>query len=225
MDAAGVLDLLQAAGLVRVTGSMQADPVLVRPVASLLSLTSPSPPEPETRKRLLRDLEALLGRLQAASADFFRPGRGDEGKRLVPESVFSAFLAMGLELLGWQVEREAQQAAGRTDLKLRWNGGSEVAVVEIKIWGRPGYREVLRQIASYWSSETVAGAVVMLTDPGLEDWADLYRRKCLDAAEASARLETTLPGGARWCSAAPRSIAISSAMACDRRPSQRFRNH
>ena len=27
-------------------------------------------------------------------------------------------------------------AAGRTDLKLRYNGGSEVAVVEIKIWGR-----------------------------------------------------------------------------------------
>ncbi len=81
---------------------MHADPVLVRPVASMLSLPSASPPEPRLRERLKRDLGTLLERLHVASADFFRPGSSGRGKTLVPESVFAAFLALGLELLGWQ---------------------------------------------------------------------------------------------------------------------------
>ena len=199
LDAADALDLLEAAGLVRVTGSVRADPVWVRPVASLLNLPSVSPPASDTRERLVRDLEALLRRLHVASADFFRPGTAGQGKQLVPESVFAAFLAMGLELLGWQVEREAQQVAGRTDLKLRWNGGTEVAVIEVKIWGRSGYEEVLRQVTSYWSSATVAGAVVMLTDAELPNWPERYRGKCLESEGRAmgAVSHADLPGGAR----------------------------
>ena len=171
LDVADVLDLLQAAGLVRVSGSLLADPVLVRPVASLLNLPSAAPQVPRMQDRLIRDLETLLAQLHVTAADFFRPGRAGSGKQLVPESVFAAFLALGLELLGWQVEREAQQAAGRTDLKLRWNGGSQVAIVEVKIWGRKGYQDVVRQLTSYGSAATVAGAVVMLTDTELADWS------------------------------------------------------
>ncbi len=204
-----MLDLLEAAGLVRVTGSARADPVQVRPVASLLNLPSSAPPARGTRQRLSRDLETLLSRLHLASADFFRPGTAGRGKRLVPESVFAAFLALGLELLGWQVEREAQQVTGRTDLvtpeggrrnNLRWNGGSDVAVVEVKIWGRTGYREILRQLAGYWSSETVAGAAVMLTDAELPDWPERYRRECLEheGLEIEAGREDAAPGAVKW---------------------------
>ncbi len=201
LDVPDVLDLLEAAGLVRITGSVRADPVYLRPVASLLNLPTASPPAPDTGQRLARDLETLLARLHLASADFFRPGAAGRGKQLVPESVFAAFLALGLELLGWQVEREAQQVAGRTDLKLRWNGGAEVAVVEVKIWGRVGYKEILPQVAGYWSSETVAGAAVMLTDAELPDWPERYRRECLegDGVEIEAEPADPAPTGvARW---------------------------
>jgi hypothetical protein len=177
---ADVLDLLEAAGLVEITGSTDADPVTVRPITSVLTLPRTPSPAPSFRDRLRQDLESLLGRLHASSADFFRPGAGGEGKRLVPESVFTTFLALGLDLLGWQAEREAQHGAGRTDLKLRWNGADELAVVEVKIWGRHDYLEVQRQVESYWSAGVGAGAVTMLADAVVPDWPEQYRRWCLD---------------------------------------------
>lgn len=57
----------------------------------------------------------------------------------------------------------------------------EHAVVEVKIWGRGDYLDVARQISGYWSSDVVAGAVVMLTEADLTDWPETYRRKCLSA--------------------------------------------
>ncbi len=202
-----VLDVLVAAGLVRLTGSKRANPVLVRPVASIVTLPTTSSPTTGIREQLRGDLEALLARLHASSADFFRPGRVrpgrsdlGHGKRLVPEAVFAAFLAMGFELLGWQVEREAQSVAGRTDIRLRRNGSREVAVVEVKIWGRRGYREVQRQVESYWSADTAAGAVVMLTDAELPDWTDVYRRQCLEreGLRVEALSDAAPPVRARW---------------------------
>ncbi len=179
------LDLLEAAGLVRIGGALSVDPVVVRPVASILNLQVSAVEAPRLAEQLRRDLTALLGRVHAAGADFFRPGgAGGDGKVLVPEAAFAAFLALGLEMLGWQVDRESQSARGRTDLKLRWNGGREVALIELKIWGRKGYRDVQRQIESYWSAEVTAGAVVMLTDAEISDWPDRYRRQCLAAVNA-----------------------------------------
>lgn len=177
LDFADVLDLLQAAGLARVRGALSIDPVDVQPIASLLSLPSSSPPVSGLRQRLDRDMERLLARLHAAAPDFFRPGKAR--KLLVPESVFSSFLALGFGLLGWNVEREAQQAAGRTDIKLSWPATGERAVVEVKIWGRNDFREVHRQVESYWIKRVVAGAVVMLTDRELPDWPNQYARECL----------------------------------------------
>ncbi len=177
LDFADVLDLLQASGLARVRGAVSVDPVDVQPIASLLSLPSASPPVSGLRQRLSRDLEQLLARLHAAAADFFRPGR--DKKRLVPESVFSSFLALGLNLLGWTVEREAQQAAGLTDIKLSWPGSGERAVIEVKIWGRNDFREVHRQVESYWVEGVAAGSVVMLTDREFPDWPSRYVQECL----------------------------------------------
>ncbi len=181
LDFADVLDLLQAAGLIRVQGSWSIDPVQLHPIPSLLSLPAQTTAAPDLNTQLARDLQRLLERIHAAAADFYRPGprSAGAGKRLVPESVFAAYLALGFELLGWQVEREAQHGAGRTDLKLRWNGASDLAVVELKIWGRPGYGEVHRQIEGYWSKQVSAGAVVMLTDAEIDDWPGAYRGKCL----------------------------------------------
>ncbi len=180
-----VLTLLQAAGLVSIEGSSLSDPVLVRPISSILSLPRAASARRERSlgERFSEDLLILLNRLHVSSTDFFRPGTRGESKRLVPESVFSGFLALGLNLLGWQVEREAQRAAGRTDLIARRAGSNADALVEVKIWGRKGYAEVASQITGYWTAETRAGAVVMLTDAEIEDWPQRYRERCLAGAE------------------------------------------
>ena len=180
LDLVDVLDLLQASGLIRVSGSAATDdPVLAEPIPSILSLPVAVSTALPLRERLPRDLEALLGQLHALGADFFRTGSGGRGKELVPESVFSAFLTLGLQGFGWQVEREAQLAAGRTDLKLRRDGLDGRGVVEVKIWGRNDYREVHRQVESYWTVGVVAGAVVMLTDNEIKEWPATYRKECI----------------------------------------------
>ena len=113
------------------------------------------------------------------AADFFRPGRDGSGKRLVPEAVFAAYLALGFELLGWQADRETQLGAGRTDLLLRWNGSRQRAIAEVKIWGRNDYLDVQRQVESYWTSDVEAGAVVMISPSPPADWPAVYRDRCL----------------------------------------------
>ncbi len=181
------LRLLEAVGVVRLESSRVHDnPVVAHPIASLLNLSRGSAEEQGLGADFLRDLVALLGKLHRSSADFFRPGgrQGGQarGKRLVPESVFAAHLGLGFELLGWRSEREAQRAAGRTDLLLRRNGGKRVVVLEVKLWGRNDYREAQRQVESYWTEDVAAGAVVQLTDAELPGWPERYRRECLDPA-------------------------------------------
>ena len=187
LNGADVLDLLESSGLVRVTGSVRANPVTVHPVASLLSLpvASASTQSTDLAARLSEDLGALLARLHAASADFYRPGREGGGKRLVPEAVFATYLALGFELLGWQAERESQRGAGRTDLLVRWNGSSELAIVEVKIWGRNDYQDVQNQVESYWTVGVEAGAVVMVAAAPPADWTAVYRDRCFPASQAA----------------------------------------
>ncbi len=181
LDLADAIHLLEAVGVVRLEGSAFHDKNLtVHPISSLLNLSHDLPPEEDLRTDFLSDLTLLLARLHRSGSDFFRPGdRAATGKQLVPESVFAAHLALGLELLGWRSEREAQRGAGRTDLLLRRNGDREVVVVEVKIWGRNDYREAHRQVESYWTDDVAVGAVVQLTDADLPDWPERYRRECL----------------------------------------------
>ena len=193
-----VLRLLQAAGLVRFQGTALAtsDPIVGYPIAGLLNLPASSSPPEDPAEHLRRDLPELLAKLHRSSADFFRTAKT---RRLVPESVFAAFLSLGFELLGWHTEREAQNVSGRTDLKLRRNGHRELIVVEVKIWGRNDYKEAQKQVESYWSAKVVAGAVVMITDRELDDWPGRYRRDCLEplAADVETELLEGLPVQAR----------------------------
>ncbi len=198
LDLTDVLKLLQASGLVRFEGSVvKSNPIVGQPIAGIVNLPSSSlAPEPPLAELLAQDLTRLLTQPHRSSADFFRPAAG--GKRLVPEAVFAAYLALGFELLGWQTEREAQNAAGRTDVKLRRNGAGEVAIVEVKIWGRNDYDEAQRQVESYWTAGVVAGAVAQITDAEIDDWPQAYRRRCLgQAASVEARNVADSPIRAR----------------------------
>jgi hypothetical protein len=178
------LYLLEVTGVVRVEGSDE-NPISAHPIASLLNLSREPQPENGLQTQFLADLDWLLARLHRASIDFFRPlskavTSGGGSPRLVPESVFTAHLALGFGLLGWRAEREAQRGAGRTDLILRRNGDTETIVLEVKIWGRNDYREAQRQVESYWTAGVTTAAVVQLTDAELTDWPERYRRECLD---------------------------------------------
>ncbi len=184
LDVTDVLHLLEAVGVVRLESSaIRDDPVTVYPIAGLLNLPGASSPVADPGEHFRRDLRTLLEKLHRSSADFFRPGDARGDKRLVPESVFAAHLALGFDLLGWRAEREAQRGAGRTDLVLRRNGASEVVVVEVKIWGRNDFRDAQQQVESYWTAEVKAGAVVQITDAELPDWTERYRRECLADGE------------------------------------------
>ena len=183
------LYLLEVAGVVRFESpTLRGDPVIAHPIASLLNLSRDSRAQGGLRTQFLEDLTWLLGRLHRSSADFFRPAgtraRPGSHRRLVPESVFTAHLALGFELLGWHVEREAQRAAGRTDLVLRRNGDIESVIVELKIWGRNNYREAQQQVESYWTDDTAAGAVVQLTDTAIDEWPERYLKECLEPSGA-----------------------------------------
>jgi hypothetical protein len=149
IDFTDVLTLLEAAGLIRSYGSPTTDdPVDVRPIASILNLPPvPSPTEASFSKRLCDGLSYLLAKIYGFSIDFFRPGR-NAGKQIVPESVFSAFLAMGLEYLGWEADREVQMVAGRSDIRVKRPGEDRHGIVEVKIWGRNDYQSIQNQVES-----------------------------------------------------------------------------
>ncbi len=198
LEVGEVVQLLRAAGLVRLVGSTNADRVVLEPIASILNLEAQPSVSTSFRERFLEDLETQLARLHSLSADFFRPGTGGSGKQLVPEATFSAVLSMGFQNLGWRVEREAQYGAGRTDLKLGLADTDDLALVEVKIWGRNDYAEVHGQLASYWSHRVTAGAVVMLTDQTVE--GERYRSVCLEPHGIEAPLVETpdLPIQARF---------------------------
>ncbi len=209
LNVTDILHLLEAVGVVRLESSAYHDnPLTLHPIPSLLNLSRNSLVEDDLRGDFLRDLTMLLAKFHRSSADFFRPGgdrsgrkrsgRAGQGKRLVPESVFAAHLALGFELLGWRSEREAQRGAGRTDLLLRRNGDTEVVVLEVKIWGRNDYQEAHRQVESYWTDDVAAGAVVQLTDAELPDWPERYRRKCLEPPAADAVSSIGVPLVARF---------------------------
>ncbi len=127
-------------------------------------------------EQLEADLVDVLKRIHRMSIDFF-----DASNSIVPESVFSATLGLGLEMRGWKIEREANSNAGRTDIKARHSHfGDEVAIVEVKIWNRNDYEDIHTQVVDYWTAGVTALGTVMVGALQDEDWPDKYAKKCLD---------------------------------------------
>jgi hypothetical protein len=109
-----------------------------------------------------------------------RFGRDFHGKKeLLEEQVFSSLLAVGLVLRGWSaLEREAVQAAGYLDLRVRVSQSGH-AVIEMKIWPRNDYKSIQSQLDAYRVSDTVHTVAVTIGIREVAGWADEYERECL----------------------------------------------
>lgn len=186
LDLVDIFTLLESAGLVRLEGSPSADPVRIRPAASLLNIAMESHFQGNTEVGLISDLRELLSRMHAMGVDLLQSSR-----KMLPEAVYSAFLAMGLRLKGWEAEREAQHGAGRTDIKLWYPQEEDVGLVEVKIWGRNDYQSIHDQVCAYWSDRVVVGAAVMLTDTDVT--AASYQEKCLGPPHLTVTAAETKP--------------------------------
>jgi hypothetical protein len=191
MDLDQILDLLISAGFIVASGSLRADPLEVRAIASIVNLPESTTSGGSTAERLVTDLMAILARVHSWAPDFFQQGESKGNKVLVPEANFSAFLGMALVYMGWTVEREAVQGKGRNDLKLTRSG--QGAIVEVKIWGRNDYDQIHEQVEEYWTSGVVAGAAVMITDKDLRSFANKYRSKCLSRPDLTVTEQTCGP--------------------------------
>lgn len=95
-----------------------------------------------------------------------------------------------------------------TELTRRIERGGGLAVTGLRKVGkttlvravtdRLDYREVHRQLASYWTSDTCAGAVVMVTDRAIR--AEDYAERCLSGLSADSLDVSELSGWWRVCS-------------------------
>jgi hypothetical protein len=188
VDVAQAVQLLQAAGLVRVSGSIQADPLHIYPIASIVNLPSQAATGADPVERLNADIAAILALMHRFGRDFH--GKQD----LLEEKVFSSSLAVALKLLGWQeVVREVVQAAGYLDLRVGLRQGSlhGHAVVESKIWLHSGYKEVQKQVDAYRVFDTLHAVVVMFGARKVAGWAEDYELSCLN--ECSFERQPTPP--------------------------------
>lgn len=93
-----------------------------------------------------------------------KSSRASGNQRLLPEYHFQLNLLMALDQHGLLVEAEALSGErGRSDIKVRWPPEPERrACIEIKIWGRNDYADVVEQILGYAVPEDDFGCVVMI---------------------------------------------------------------
>ncbi len=175
VDVVQALQLLMAAGLVRASGDLRSDPVLVHPVASILNLLDAPASSPDPVERLLTDVAAVLGHMHRFGRDFHSKDN------MLEEQVFSSLLAVGLASRGWNdTRRESVQAAGYPDLIVGQGGLSGHFVVETKIWSRANFTEIQQQVDDYRVADTVHGVAVMFgARRGVDGWASEYERQCL----------------------------------------------
>jgi hypothetical protein len=184
VDVAQAVQLLQAAGLVGMSGSVHDDPLLIHPIASIVNLPARPAAAPNPIDRLDADVGAVLAQLHRFGRDF----HGKSG--LLEEQVFSSLLAVALISFGWEaIDREIVQAAGYPDLRVRMshNGLHGHALIEAKIWPRNDYKDAQSQLDAYRVSDSVHAVVVMLGNRETAGWADDYERECLAACAFSRR--------------------------------------
>ena len=175
IDVAQAVQLLQAAGLVGVSGSVHADPLQIHPIASIINLPARRATDADPADRLDADIAIVLAQLHRFGRDFHG------SSALLEEQVFSSLLAVALTSLGWPaIVRETVQAAGYLDLRVQMTkDGHEHAVIEVKIWPRNDYKDIQTQLDAYRVSATHHAVAVTLGERSSIGWADEYERKCL----------------------------------------------
>lgn len=174
VDVLQAVQLLQAAGLVRVSGSIQTDPLQIHPIASIINLSRTAASGTDPVERFAADMSAVLAQLNRFGRDF----HGDTG--LLEEKVFSSLIAVGLALLGWKnVAREPVQVAGYADLLVRQDQMTGSILIEVKFWPENDYKHVEAQLDEYRAFDTLHAAVVMIGHRKENGWADDYESACL----------------------------------------------
>ncbi len=191
-----VFDMLRSTGLIRASDDAyrQSD-IEIEIIPSILTLdvAEPASTRGSLRDQLVADLCDVLASIHRMAPDFFRSTTKND-KQILPEAVFAAALILGLEPRGWKAEREAQSAAGRTDIKARHpTFVDEWVVIEVKLWGRNDYDDIHAQVRSYWTDGVNALATVMVADLKDEDWAAIYEEKCLKAKSLTYEQKPQLP--------------------------------
>lgn len=190
VDPRDAIRMLRAAGLIRIDGSWTADPLGAWPISSILPppVGARADVEPDFTRQLFADVSTVCERMRVTGPDFFK------GEQLVEEKVLSATLKVALEAAGWQVEREAQRGAGRTDLLLRHSRfPRSEGVIEVKRRSNNDCHRIHAQLLSYTTSTTTAAlGVVFGTAPRgctAETPAD-FLRDCLPSADVTLAART-----------------------------------
>lgn len=203
VDVPQAVELLEAAGLVRLYGSAQADPVSVHPVASILNIARDAEQGQDPIERLVRDVARALGQMHRFGRDFH------DQNDLLQEQVFTSLLAVSLVVRGWSaLDREAVQSAGYTDVRVHiaQAGLSGHVVIETKLWGRK-HQGIQQQMDDYRVSDTLHCIAVVLGKRDVKGWAEDYQKQCLPAGAFTPqptpadlvghwRVERRDPGGA-----------------------------
>jgi hypothetical protein len=110
-----------------------------------------------------------------------RSGRASGNARLLPEQHFQLGLLTALQQRDLLLEAEGlSSAGGRADVKARWPPDPDRrAILEVKIWGRNDYRDVVSQLLRYAIPADEFACVIML-DRQARPLAERYRSECLD---------------------------------------------
>lgn len=110
-----------------------------------------------------------------------KPRRGAQGNaRVMPESHFQFSLLLALQQNGWTVNAEAWSVSGRSDLEVVSPDDDARACIELKIWGRNDYLDVVDQALGYALPSDDVACVVML-DRSARALFPEYRAKVIHA--------------------------------------------
>ena len=171
------LGLLISAGIVAFSGRRTAQRLMMhlRPsilTDAILRAIQNHGTEPSTWADLI--LDACL-RIHAMSPDFFR----HEAKKplILPESVFSAMIAISAGVRGWEASRESISGAGRSDVRARMPGSTTFGIAEVKIWPRNDYEGIHSQVCSYLAHDCSGAVAVMICESAVS--ATKYSETCL----------------------------------------------
>lgn len=185
------LKLLNASGVIRVHGSVDAEVLDAERIPSLLRPLTPREyvePAEQTLSRVElfdRDITPALGYIHRWGLGFYRD---KDKKELVPEWVFAVFLASQLDRAGWHADCEAMQGPGFIDIKLRHPcfPDAPAAIIEVKLWSNRDKKTVHKQTVDYLSEPgEPCMAVVMIGSQALsrEEMKNQYRADCLPENE------------------------------------------